>query len=115
MSKHVNISDVLVVLTNLPDKQAATQLAQMVVQQNLAACVNILNPCEAFYYWQGKMEHGTEIPVMIKTTQAQYQALETAILAVHPYELPEIIALHIHDGYKPYLQWLCAQKNITLC
>ncbi len=111
MSKHANMPDVLLVLTNLPDSQTAEQLAQALVQQGLAACVNVLSPCQSYYRWQGKLEHSTEIPVMIKTTQSRYPALETAILAVHPYELPEIIAIHIHDGYTSYLQWLIAQKN----
>ncbi len=106
MSKHANTPDFLLVLTNLPDDQTASQLAQSLVQQNLAACVNVLSPCQSFYRWQGKLEHVTETPVMIKTTQAKYQALETAILSAHPYELPEIIVLNIHDGYAPYLQWL---------
>lgn len=110
MSKHADNPDALVVLTNMPDSQSAARLAQALVEQKLAACVNVLSPCQSFYHWQGKLEHAAETPMMIKTTQAQYQALETAILAVHPYELPEIIALHIHDGYKPYLQWLNAQK-----
>jgi periplasmic divalent cation tolerance protein len=110
MSKHADNPDALVVLTNMPDSQSAAKLAHALVEQKLAACVNVLSPCQSFYHWQGKLEHTAETPMMIKTTQAQYQALQTAILAAHPYELPEIIALHIHDGYKPYLQWLNAQK-----
>ncbi len=108
MSKHADTPDALLVLTNMPDSQSAAKLAQTLVEQKLAACVNVLSPCQSFYHWQGKLEHANETPMIIKTTKSQYQALENAILAGHPYELPEIIALHIHDGYKPYLQWLIA-------
>ncbi len=101
--------DALLVLTNLPDDKSAQQLAQALVAQRVAACVNILAPCRSVYRWQGKIEDATEVPLVIKTTTARYAALEAAIRANHPYELPEIIALRIDRGLPEYLSWIAAE------
>lgn len=93
----------------MPDKPSAARLAEHLVQKKLAACVNILSACESVYMWQGKLEHAQEIPMLIKTNQTQYAALETAIINEHPYELPEIIVLNIDGGSAAYLQWLDTQ------
>jgi periplasmic divalent cation tolerance protein len=103
---------ILLVFTNMPDVDSANTLAEMLIQQKLAACVNILGACQSIYRWQGKIEHANEIPVMIKTSQARYHALETAILKAHPYELPEIIAIHVDGGAPKYLQWVNAQLSL---
>jgi periplasmic divalent cation tolerance protein len=101
----------LLVLTNLPDRAVADRLADLLIEQRLAACVNILSPCRSVYRWQGAVQHGEEHPVLIKTTAERYPALETAIRAVHPYELPEIIAVPIERGLPAYLAWVDAETK----
>jgi periplasmic divalent cation tolerance protein len=66
-------------------------MADRLIGQRLAACVNILAPCRSVYRWQGKTEDSEEVPLLIKTTAERYAALEAAIRAAHPYELPEIV------------------------
>jgi periplasmic divalent cation tolerance protein len=97
---------VIAVLTNLPDSESAFNLARELVHLRLAACVNVLAPATSFYRWEGKAEQATETPVLIKTTQARYDELESAIRRLHPYELPEIIAWPIDRGLPEYLQWV---------
>jgi len=103
--------DIILVLTNMPDEASARTLAEALVTQKLAACINILAPCHSVYSWQGKLEHTDEIPVQIKTNQAQYRALEAAIIKAHPYELPEIITINVDGGLPRYLQWVNAQLS----
>ena len=98
--------DVLVVITNLPDRAAAEKLADALVEQRLAACVNILAPCRSVYRWKDAVQHDEEHPMLIKTTRERYPALETAIRATHPYELPEIIAVPAARGLVAYLAWV---------
>lgn len=99
----------LLILTNLPDAASAQALAARLVAERLAACVNILAPCRSVYRWQGAVEDAQEIPLLIKTTAARYAALESAIRAAHPYELPEIIAVPIARGLPDYLSWVAAE------
>ena len=87
-------------------------MAQNLVAENLAACVNLLAPCVSIYHWQGKTESTTEFPLMIKTTQQRYAALEEAIRHWHPYELPEIISVPITNGLPAYLDWLTKEVSI---
>ncbi len=103
--------DVLLVLTNLPDQEAATRLAHALIDEQVAACVNILGACQSVYRWQGKIENAEEIPLLIKTTAARYAALEAVIRRLHPYELPEIIAVPVAQGLPGYLQWVAGEVN----
>jgi len=100
---------VLLVLTNLPDRPAAEKLAEALVSERLAACVNVLAPCRSVYRWKGALQNDEEIPVLVKTTAARYPALEAAILANHPYELPEIVALPVERGLAGYLSWVAEE------
>ena len=99
----------LLVLTNLPDRAAAERLADMLVAKNLAACVNLLAPCRSVYRWKGALQHDEEHPLLIKTTAERYGALEEALRAAHPYELPEIIAVPIERGLPAYLAWVASE------
>ena len=101
----------LLILTNLPDEASAQALATMLVSERLAACVNVLAPCRSVYRWQGELESAQEIPLLIKTTAACYAALEAAIRAAHPYELPEIIAVPIAHGLPEYLDWVVTETR----
>jgi periplasmic divalent cation tolerance protein len=97
---------VLIVLTNVPDALVADRLATQLVEQGHAACVNILAPCASIYRWQGGVERSAEIPLLIKTTQLLYAAVESTIRKLHPYELPEIIAVPVTQGLPAYLAWV---------
>jgi len=101
----------LLVLTNLPDRASAERLAELVVEKNLAACVNILAPCRSVYRWKDAVQHDEEHPMLIKTTRERYPALEQALRAGHPYELPEILALPIERGLPAYLEWVAAETR----
>ena len=87
-------------------QQQAEILAEQLVKAHLAACVNILPKMKSVYHWQGKLEHGDEHLLLIKTSQEQVDTVFELIKASHPYELPEIIAVPITYGYKPYLNWI---------
>ena len=101
----------LLVVTNLPDRAAAERLADTVIAKNLAACVNILAPCRSVYRWKGAVQHDEEHPMLIKTTQERYGALEQTLREGHPYELPEIIAVPIERGLPAYLDWVAAESK----
>ena len=101
----------LLVLTNLPDRAAAEKLAEVLIAERLAACVNILAPCRSVYRWKGAVQHDEEHPMLIKTTAERYPALEQALRAAHPYELPEIIAVPIERGLPAYLDWVSAETK----
>ncbi len=101
----------LLVLTNLPDRAAAERIADLLIGQELAACVNILAPCRSVYRWQGEVQHDEEHPMLIKTTATRYPALEQALRAAHPYELPEIIAVPIERGLPAYLAWVAGETK----
>ena len=97
---------VIAVLTNLPDSTSAFNLARDVVHLRLAACANVLPPVASFYRWEGREEEASEVPVLMKSTEAGYAALEAAIRARHPYDTPEIIAWPVTRGLPAYLAWV---------
>ncbi|MCH8493733.1 MAG: divalent-cation tolerance protein CutA [Idiomarina sp.] len=100
------VSEAYVVLCTAPDNATAQQLAEYVVNKQLAACVNILPQVQSVYRWQGEVQSDTEWLLVIKTSAAGYSKLEQAIAAQHPYDVPEIIALPISNGLPAYLSWL---------
>lgn len=104
-------TDVLVVISNLPDRASAEKLAETLIHERLAACVNILAPCTSVYRWKDAIQNDEEHPVLIKTTRARYPALEAAIRAAHPYELPEIIAVPAGPGLPAYLDWVVQETG----
>ena len=111
MSGKAPDSTALLVLTNLPDRAAAEKLAEALIEKRVAACVNVLAPCRSVYRWKDAVQRDEEHPVLVKTTAAAYAALERAIRAGHPYELPEIIAVPIERGLPEYLQWVAAETK----
>ncbi len=96
----------LIVYTTLPTEESAQALARILVRERLAACVNIQARMTSVYMWQGKETSEAEHLVMIKTSEARYEALEQKIRSEHPYELPEIVATPITRGLEPYLSWI---------
>jgi periplasmic divalent cation tolerance protein len=101
----------ILVLTSLPDHESAQALARSLVTARLAACVNVGAPVESMYHWRGEIETAREVPVVIKTRQALYAAVEAAVVAAHPYELPEIIAVPVIHGLAGYLDWITAEAT----
>ena len=98
--------ETLLVLTNLPDLASAKVMAAQLIERRLAACVNVLSPCQSVYRWQGKVEQSEEIPVFIKTASQCYASVEAEIRELHPDEVPEIIAIPVTAGLPAYLQWI---------
>lgn len=99
----------LLVMTNLPDRASAERLADALIEARVAACVNILAPCQSVYRWKDAVQHDEEHPMLVKTTTERYPALEAAIRAGHPYELPEIVAVPIERGLPAYLDWVASE------
>lgn len=99
----------ILVLTHLPDRERALELARTLVTGRLAACVSVGASVVSMYHWQGQFETAPEVPLVIKTRQALYGRVEAAILALHPYELPEVVAVPVIDGFSPYLDWIAAE------
>ena len=108
------MDETLLVFTNLPDHDAAVKLAQALVERRLAACVNVLAECTSIYRWQGAVENAREVPLLIKSRSALYDELEAAINELHPYELPEIIALPVVRGLPEYLAWVGEGTSISI-
>lgn len=96
----------IIVLCTCPNDQAAAVIADKLVVEGLAACVNIVPDVMSVYRWQGKIEHDSESLLIIKTRRDCYQELEVMIQQLHPYELPEIIAVSIEHGLSGYLEWI---------
>lgn len=106
-------SQILLILTSFPNDTSARELAEILVDRRLAACINILQRCTSVYRWQGLTETASEVPVLIKTTRQRYEAVEQAIKSLHPYELPEIIAVPVDNGLPAYLQWIAHETTET--
>ena len=101
----------ILVLTSLPDVEAARRIARELVEARLAACVQIGAPVESLYHWRGGIETATEVPLAIKTRRDAFEPLAKAIRERHPYELPEIVAVDLTDGLPEYLHWIDAETR----
>ena len=95
-----------VVLVTAPDPEVAAQLARRLVEEGLAACVNLVPGVRSIYRWQGALQEDAEVLLIAKTPAARVDALVTRVHALHPYELPEVIALAVAAGNEPYLDWV---------
>jgi periplasmic divalent cation tolerance protein len=98
--------EVLLVLSTFPDVATARRIGRQLVEEHCAACANILSPVESIYWWEKKVENANEALVLFKTTADRYPALEMTLRRLHPYEVPEIIALPIERGVPEYLGWV---------
>jgi periplasmic divalent cation tolerance protein len=103
------MTDYLQVLTTVPTRDAARAIARLLLDQRLAACVQIVGPIESSYWWQGVIETSEEWQCVAKTRLDFYERLEAAILSAHPYDVPEIVATRIERGQAGYLDWLAGQ------
>lgn len=96
----------LLVLSTCPGSITAKQIAQDLVANDVAACVNIIPGLTSYFKWSRKVESDVEFLLLIKTTSANFPAIKKRIKSLHPYELPEIIAVPIVDGLEEYLRWI---------
>lgn len=107
----MNEHEVLLVMTNLPDRVTAERIAETLVTEGVAACVNVLAECTSIYHWEGKLNRTSEVPLLIKTTKAAYPRLQDALRKLHPYEVPELIALPVSAGLPEYLNWVIQETQ----
>ena len=112
MRKRVSGSTrVVVVLVTCPSRAVARRMAVRLIERRLAACVNLVPAVESVFRWQGKTERCREALLVVKTTAARFVSLKRAILALHPYQVPEIIALPVTAGHAPYLDWVSSSAS----
>jgi len=98
--------DVVLVISNAPDQQLAKRMSHLLIEEGLAACVNIGAPMTSVYRWKGQVSEDDEIPLMIKTTWGRHEAAIKRLVELHPYEVPEAIVVPVLDGHLPYLNWV---------
>lgn len=105
-TRQAKTRDYQLVLTTCPDAGAAQQLAHALVSERLAACVNILPVAQSVYLWKGQVESAAEQLLIIKSMTRAYRSIQKRILELHPYELPEVIAVPVTGGFADYLSWI---------
>ena len=105
------MSEIVLILTTAPDDDRAEAWARLLVDERLAACVNILAPMVSIYRWKGVIERGIERQIVIKTTQAQVPAIQSRLAAFHPYELPEFVVVTVAEGSPEYIKWVGEQTR----
>jgi periplasmic divalent cation tolerance protein len=105
------MTDALLVLTTLPGSDRAEQFAKTLVGEKLAACANILPALRSIYRWQGKVQDENEVLVLLKTHKANFARLKARILELHPYEVPEVLAIPVEQGHQAYLDWIARETG----
>jgi len=98
----------LLALTTLPSAEAAATVARVLVEEQLAACVNLVPGVRSIYRWQGAVVDDAEVLCLIKTSRDRLAALTARLIALHPYEVPELVTLPVDGGHAPYLAWVLA-------
>ena len=98
--------DVIIVMMTAPDPESAATIARSLVEERLAACCNIVPGLRSIYRWEGAIEDATETLVIIKTVRSGFEALRSRIVALHPYDVPEVLAIPLYSGDAAYLKWL---------
>lgn len=101
----------VVILVTTPDEESAERVAQSLVEERLAACVNILSGVRSVYRWQGSVEAAKEVLLAIKARREDVDFVARRVLELHPYDVPEVIAIDIIDGHAPYLEWLRVETD----
>jgi len=96
----------LLVLSTFPDAKTAREITRTLVDERLVACGNLLPGVESIYRWKGAVESAAEVMAIYKTTRSAYPALEERLKSLHPYEVPELVALTPSGGWPPYLAWI---------
>ena len=103
--------DLIVVLCTAPDAEVARRLAQGIVEARLAACVNVLSGARSFYRWEGRVEDASEQQLLIKTLASRFEEVRDWLLAEHPYDVPEILALPVAASSDAYGNWVVDQSR----
>lgn len=98
--------DVRVVLVTAPDVESGERLGTALVRERLAACVNVVPGVTSIYWWEGRLERASEVLLVLKTTGGTVAALRERAVALHPYEVPEVLVLDVKEGHEPYLDWV---------
>ena len=101
----------LLCLSTCPDDATARRIAEALVAEGVAACVNVMPAVHSVYRWQGKVERAEETLLLVKTTPERFAALRDRVVALHPYELPELVAVEIAAGLPAYLDWIAAETG----
>lgn len=101
--------DVMIVLSSAPDLLLAKRIAHILVEEGLAACVNLGAACLSMYMWKGKLEGTEEIPITMKTTRTRLRELSERLAQLHPYEVPEMLVMSVSGGSSEYLDWVRRQ------
>ena len=107
------MTDVRVVLVTCPHAEAAAGLARTLVEERLAACGNILPGLRSIYRWEGEVQDEPEVLLLLKTTAARFEALRERVVALHPYEVPEVLSLAVDAGHAPYLAWVAGSVDVA--
>ncbi len=102
-------TDVRTILVAAPDAATGEHLGRALVQERLAACANIVPGVVSLYRWQGELRRETEVLMVVKTTQEQVEAVCARVVELHPYDVPEVLALTVDAGHTPYLDWVRAE------
>jgi len=105
------IMEYLQVFITFPDRKTAGRVSRLLLDKRLAACVQVFGPVSSSYHWEGKVEQSREWLCLVKTARQHYQTLEQSVREIHPYKVPEIIALPVVRGYREYLRWLAGELN----
>jgi periplasmic divalent cation tolerance protein len=105
------VSDRVVVLSTVARAEDGERIGRALVERGLAACVNVVPGLVSIYRWKGGVEREEERLLLIKTRRETFPALRDALVSLHPYEVPEVLALPIEDGHAPYLEWLDANSR----
>jgi periplasmic divalent cation tolerance protein len=100
------MTDKIIVFVTCDSKEQAEEIAQAVVTEKLAACVNVASGIRSCYVWEGKLTWSDEVLLLIKTTQGRFAQLHDRIKALHSYELPEVVSVTIEDAPEAYLDWI---------
>ena len=103
--------DVVALLVTAPDEETGRRIARALVEERLAACVNVLPGVRSIYRWKGAVEEASEVMLVAKTRAERAGALAARVRALHPYELPEVVALPVTDGSRAYLRWVIAESR----
>ena len=102
---------VRIVLVTAPSSDEATRLARTLVEERLAACVNVLPGLTSVYRWEGSIEEADESLMIVKTSEERVQTLERRIVELHPYDVPEVVTLDVASGHAPYLAWVAEESE----
>jgi len=107
------MSYALLILCTCPNAESASRIARALVEERLAACVNRVPGLTSVYRWQGEIHEDNEVLLLIKTQHERFESLRARIIELHPYDVPEVIALEIAAGHAPYLEWLRTETSGT--